>query len=606
MKTSIKKRLLRLGILCTGIGSFAVALFAAIGITIVEAGISEVFGSVVMNGVVSSMHEEMEYLPSGLKDAVPYEENDIFNEVFLLGDQKDFDYSSFISECRNMKQGDKRISYIASKNINLVALNRGSETVVGVLDGGYFDYAIKTMDGPGTYGYLVDISSGKIVLSSNKSDCGNSLDGDPIYSDNLAKIRAGQEFSLVGGPLSKNVVYSMILTDTPTYGIIYCTDATNVYGSGKVLIMLLIGWAMSLTLLGVIVSIGVAKKIAASIVPTAECLEKFSHGQIDTSFRANNRGDETEVLSQAMEKTINNLGTYIHDIDYMLSEISNGNLTVESSCDYEGDFNNIKHSLDNIAESLKSTIGAIREAGAQVNSGVGSLASGAQSLADNSTTEAGTLKELDTLVKNINDNVNANAEMTDRMRGLSEQTVENVRIGNNNMKNLSSAIEDIRKASEEIQTIAKLIDDIAFQTNILALNAAVEAARAGDAGKGFAVVADEVRNLASKSAEAAKDAVQVIGRCVAAVDEGVKLNQSASDSLEKVSESVQEFSVLVGRVADSSSQQARDITTVNNGLTSITSVVQSNAATAEESAASSEELASQAQVLENRLRGFRI
>ena len=77
MKTSIKKRLLRLGILCTGIGSFAVALFAAIGITIVEAGISEVFGSVVMNGVVSSMHEEMEYLPNGLKDAVPYEENDI-------------------------------------------------------------------------------------------------------------------------------------------------------------------------------------------------------------------------------------------------------------------------------------------------------------------------------------------------------------------------------------------------------------------------------------------------------------------------------------------------------------------------------------------------
>ncbi len=606
MKTSIKKRLLRLGILCTGIGSFAVALFAAIGITIVEAGISEVFGSVVMNGVVSSMHEEMEYLPNGLKDAVPYEENDIFNEVFLLGDQKDFDYSSFINECRNMKQGDKRISYIASQNINLVALNRGSETVVGVLDGGYFDYAIKTMDGPGTYGYLVDISSGKVVLSSNKSDCGNSLDGDPLYSDNLAKIRAGQEFSLVGGPLSKNVVYSMILTDTPTYGIIYSTDATNVYGSGKVLIMLLIGWALFLTLLGVVVSVGVAKKIAASIVPTAECLEKFSHGQIDTSFRANDRGDETEVLSQAMEKTINNLGAYIRDIDYMLSEISNGNLTVESSCDYEGDFNNIKHSLDNIAESLKSTIGAIREAGAQVNSGVGSLASGAQSLADNSTTEAGTLKELDTLVKNINDNVNANAEMTDRMRGLSEHTVENVRIGNNNMKNLSSAIEDIRKASEEIQTIAKLIDDIAFQTNILALNAAVEAARAGDAGKGFAVVADEVRNLASKSAEAAKDAVQVIGRCVAAVDEGVKLNQSASDSLEKVSESVQEFSVLVGRVADSSSQQARDITTVNNGLTSITSVVQSNAATAEESAASSEELASQAQVLENRLRGFRI
>ena len=192
------------------------------------------------------------------------------------------------------------------------------------------------------------------------------------------------------------------------------------------------------------------------------------------------------------------------------------------------------------------------------------------------------------------------------MRGLSEQTVLNVENGNRNMENLSSAIEDIRKASEEIQSIAKLIDDIAFQTNILALNAAVEAARAGDAGKGFAVVADEVRNLASKSADAAKDAVKVIGRCVDAVDQGVQLNRSASESLSEVSKSVQEFSILVGKVADSSSQQARDINTVNSGLTSITSVVQSNAATAEQSAASSEELASQAQVLESQLRHFRI
>ena len=192
------------------------------------------------------------------------------------------------------------------------------------------------------------------------------------------------------------------------------------------------------------------------------------------------------------------------------------------------------------------------------------------------------------------------------MHGLSEQTVVNVEIGNKNMQNLSSAIEDIRKASEEIQSIAKLIDDIAFQTNILALNAAVEAARAGDAGKGFAVVADEVRNLASKSADAAKDAVQVIGRCVAAVDQGVQLNQSASKSLEEVSSSVQEFSILVGKVAEASRQQARDIGTVNDGLNSITTVVQNNAATAEESAASSEELASQAQILEQQLKSFRV
>ena len=605
MKTSIKKRLLRLGILCAGVAAFAVAIGATLAINIIESNFGSMFGTTVVNSVVNSLQEECEYLPNGLREATPGEENDIFDDVFTLGDAKSYDYSSFISDSRSLSANGVNIAYISSANIYLVALNRGSDIIVGSLDSGYFDYATDIMKGDGKYGYMVNNKDGKIMLATNKSECGGSISGNSELTSVFNSIKSGKAASS-GGPLTKNVVYAAPLPDNSEFSAVFVSDASAIYGGGKIALILILVWAAVLTCIGTVVSVGVAKKIAASIVPTAECLEKFSRGQIDTSFTANDRGDETEVLSQAMEKTINNLGTYIHDIDYMLSEIAKGNLAVESSCDYEGDFNNIKHSLDNIADSLKSTISAIREAGAQVNSGVGTLASGAQSLADNTTTEAGTLKELDTLVQSINDNVNANAEMTDRMRGLSEKTVNNVRIGNENMKNLSGAIEDIRKASEEIQTIAKLIDDIAFQTNILALNAAVEAARAGDAGKGFAVVADEVRNLASKSAEAAKDAVQVIGRCVSAVDEGVKLNRSASESLDQVSESVQEFSVLVGKVADSSSQQAKDITTVNNGLTSITSVVQSNAATAEQSAASSEELASQAQVLENRLRGFKI
>ena len=595
---------MRLGILCAGIGSFAVALVAALSINIVESQFAENFGTTVINSVISSMHEELDFLPGGLENAEPGDDNDIFDEVFTLGDTRAYSYGDFISDAGKLSNGGMMMSYIPSGNVNLFALKRGSDTIVGELYDGYFDYATDIMKGNGSYGFIVDSNTGRILVSTNRSECGTSISGNSIYKENFAAVSSGKSLH-TGGPFSEYVIYSAPINDHPEFSVFYCNDASNIYGAGKKCIAAMLVWAAILTVTAIIVSIGVAKKISASITPTADCLDKFSRGEIDTTFRANDRGDETEVLSQAMEKTINNLGTYIRDIDYMLSEIAQGNLAVESSCTYEGDFNNIRNSLDNIANTLKATISTIRDAGEQVSSGVGSLASGAQSLADNTTTEAGTLKELDTLVKNINENVTANAEMTDRMRGLSERTVQNVEIGNQNMKNLSGAIEDIRKASEEIQSIAKLIDDIAFQTNILALNAAVEAARAGDAGKGFAVVADEVRNLASKSAEAAKDAVQVIGRCVSAVDQGVQLNRSASESLELVSESVQEFSVLVGKVADSSTRQAADISTVNNGLTSITSVVQSNAATAEESAASSEELASQAQILEQQLRNFR-
>ncbi len=605
MKTSMKKRLLRLGILCTGIGSFAVAAISAIAMNMVESNFADHFGTTVISSVISSMHEELDFLPGGLKDAVPGEHNDIFDDVFVLGDQRSYNYSDFSSDSQKLSNGGMTMAYISSANINLFALNRGSETVVGELYNGYFDYAVDIMKGDGIYGFIADTNTGKILVSTNKSECGTNISGNSLYKDNLSAAQSGKS-AHTGGALSQYVVYSAPVTDHPEFTVFYVTDASLIYGMGKKCIIAIFIWAAILTCTGVVVSIGVAKKIGASITPTAECLEKFSRGEIDASFRANDRGDETEVLSQAMEQTIRNLGAYIKDIDFILTEISNGNLTAESSCDYQGDFNHIKESLDKIASSLKSTIGTIRQAGEQVNGGVGMIASGAQSLANNSSTEANTLKELDTLVKNINENVAANAQMTDRMRTLSEKTVLDVQEGNRNMDNLSSAIEDIRKASEEIQSIAKLIDDIAFQTNILALNAAVEAARAGDAGKGFAVVADEVRNLASKSAEAAKDAVKVIGRCVAAVDQGVQLNQSASKSLEEVSNSVQEFSVLVGKVADSSSQQARDISTVNSGLTSITDVVTSNAATAQESAASSEELASQAQILEQQLRIFTV
>ena len=605
MKTSIKKRLLRLGILCAGIGSFAVAIFAAVTMDIVESSFANVFGTTVVGSVANSMHEELGYLPDGLRDAVPGEHSDIFDDVFTLGDTRSYDYKEFENTCRGLSNGGVYVSYLPSAKVNLVALNRGTDIVVGELESSYFDYATEIMKGSGMWGYIVDISSGKILLSTEPGKCGSSVSGDKLYTGLLGKLKSGSD-AHEGSSVSSYVIYASPIDEFKQFGIIFASDASNIYSGGKVAISLLLVWAGILTLIGTVVSIGVAKKIALSITETTECLEKFSRGEIDTSFRANDRGDETEVLSQAMERTINNLGTYIKDIDYMLGEISGGNLTAESNIEYAGEFNSIKSSLNNISDSLRKTIETIRAAGDQVNSGAGSLAVGAQSLADNSTTEAGTLKELDGLIKGINENVAANAEMTDRMRNLSDMTVRNVETGNENMKNLSSAIEDIRKASEEIQSIAKLIDDIAFQTNILALNAAVEAARAGDAGKGFAVVADEVRNLASKSAEAAKNAVQVIGRCVAAVDQGVQLNESASRSLDQVSESVREFSSLVGMVADSSRKQAADIGTVTGGLNSITEVVQSNAATAEESAASSQELASQARVLEQQLKNFRI
>ena len=604
MKTSITKRLLRLGILCTGVAAFAVALVAGASINIVENNFSKRLGDTVLKSVVNSLQEEAEYLPNGLREAVPGEHNDIFDDVFLLGEKKDYEYSEFLENSKGLSENGINIAYIPNADLYLVALNRGKDTIVGSLSSDYFDYAVNIMQDDGCYGYMVNVQDGRVMLATDRAECGKNISDDSLYSKNLENASSGSSYSN-GSVLSSYIVYSDVLPDNPEFCVIYCTSSSNIHGTGIICLIIIAVWAAALSVTGTIVSIKVAKKISDSINPTAQCLDKFSRGEIDTSFRANNRGDETEVLSQAMEKTITNLGTYIRDIDYMLSEISQGNLTAESTCDYEGDFNNIKNSLENISNSLRNTIDTIREVGDQVNTGVETLTDGAQNLANNSTLETDTLGGLERLVNDINDNVSANAEMTVRMKGLAGKTVKSVENGNTSMNNLSGAIEEIRHASEEIQSITKLIDDIAFQTNILALNAAVEAARAGSAGKGFAVVADEVRNLASKSAEAAKDAVKVIGRTVDAVNRGVELNDAVTSSLNEVDSAVHEFSDLAEKVAVSSEKQAKDITNLNSGLSDLSNTVNSNASTAQMSAASAQELSGQTQVLEQQLRRFR-
>ena len=206
----------------------------------------------------------------------------------------------------------------------------------------------------------------------------------------------------------------------------------------------------------------------------------------------------------------------------------------------------------------------------------------------------------------MSDEVQKNANNVKLATDYVGQAVDGVETSNQYMKQMLTSMNEINSSSNEIGKIIRVIDDIAFQTNILALNAAVEAARAGDAGKGFAVVADEVRNLASKSADAAKQTTELIEGSINAVSGGLGIAKDTAKSMEDVSVKSLLAKDIIAKIDIASSAQAVSITQITEGLDQISAVVQTNSATAEESAAASEELSSQSHMLNDEINKFKL
>jgi len=248
----------------------------------------------------------------------------------------------------------------------------------------------------------------------------------------------------------------------------------------------------------------------------------------------------------------------------------------------------------------------INMAAEQVSIGAAQVSGGAQALAAGSTEQASSLEELNASIIQIAEQAEQNSAIVRTATVSVNQAGMGVSAGNEHMQSLTAAMTEIDASSRQIANITKVIEDIAFQTNILALNAAIEAARAGAAGKGFAVVADEVRSLAGKSSEAAKQTAQLIQNSVGAVAKGSDITAQTAQILKDVNTSTVMIVEGFGIIDRATAEQANAIEQVKLGLTQVASVVQTNAATAEENSGTSEEMSAQAATLREEVGKFKL
>ena len=325
----------------------------------------------------------------------------------------------------------------------------------------------------------------------------------------------------------------------------------------------------------------------------------------DFSLRSEIQGaDEIAESKQAFNQMFASIQNAIMSISDVLAAVSNGDLSTQLEKESKGDLEGLRLSINRSIEMLRQLIQDIKNASLQVSSGSDELARSAQGLAAGASQQAASLEEISSSMSEVGGQAKTNNQNATAANNLSNEMLERIEQGNQQMKQLSLSMNEINETSANVTKIIKAIDEIAFQTNLLALNAAVEAARAGKYGKGFAVVAEEVRNLASRSSEAAKNTTELIQASFNKVEEGVKNTDSTASILEEISESANKVNDLVSEISASSVQQNTGIEEVNKGLNQINSVIQQNASISEEAASASEELSSLADQLHHMMKQF--
>ena len=299
------------------------------------------------------------------------------------------------------------------------------------------------------------------------------------------------------------------------------------------------------------------------------------------------------------------LGGEPEDVVKVANAIAEGDLGV-SIQPAAGDTTSIVAAMQRMRDRLAHIVSQVRNCSESIATGSAQIATGNADLSQRTEEQASNLQQTAASMEQLSATVKTNADTTGEASALAAQAAEAAVKGGRTVGAVVATMQDIASSSKKIADIIGVIDGIAFQTNILALNAAVEAARAGEQGRGFAVVAGEVRNLASRSADAAKEIKTLIGASVDKVEAGARQVNEAGTSMDAIVAQVQRVTQLITDVSSATAEQSSGIGQVGNAMSQLDQVTQQNAALVEEGAAAAESLSQQAQQLTELVKVFRV
>lgn len=332
----------------------------------------------------------------------------------------------------------------------------------------------------------------------------------------------------------------------------------------------------------------------------------ISEGNLEIEFDEEPVTDEIAELTVSLNDTIESLKYYINDINNVVSNISDKNLTVEMEADYKGSFLDIKDSLQVIIDSLNQAFRQIRSQADVVVEFSHQVEESSFSVAEGATEQNEAIMDVASNMSILAEDIHSIRENAAHVSQVSEETNQQLQNGNEQMQQLLSAMDEISVASTQIAEIITTITNIADQTSLLALNASIEAARAGEGGRGFAVVATEISKLASESMSASENIRDLINNSNEAVERGRNVAEETANTLTQGIQGSIKSQEDIEQIAEHVQEQTKAVDMITSRIEAISRVIEANAASSQENAAISTELINCANALKDEVGQFQL